>query len=107
MILVLFILYFQDNPLKENFSTQISKGNLLLLEEVMEPLSPRMMLKWMWSSPSSELGWTIRGKAEYAGRPSVKILLAARKTQELFSESSYNYIYIYSGQLVRKQIPNL
>lgn len=47
MILVLFTLYFQGNPLKENFSTQISKGNLLLLEEVTEPLSPRVMLKWM------------------------------------------------------------
>lgn len=94
MILMLFILNFQDNLLKENFFTQISKGNLLLLEEVKEPLSPREMLKWMWSSPASELGWIIQGKAEYADGTSVKTPLAPRKTQELFSESSYNYIYI-------------
>lgn len=105
MILVLFTLNFQDNPLKENFSTQISKGNLLLLEEVKELLSPREMLKWMWSS--SELGWIIQGKTEYAGGSSVKTPLAPRKTQELFTESSHIYIYTYSGQLLRKQISNL
>lgn len=41
MILVLFILCFQDTPLKDNFARQGSKGNFLLLEEVKEPFTQR------------------------------------------------------------------
>lgn len=41
MILVFFILCFQDSPPKDNFARQGSKGNLLLLEEVREPFTQR------------------------------------------------------------------